>query len=262
MRKFGLAIGVSFAIGLAGSAIAADMPMPVKAPLYKAPPVYTYNWSGCYIGANVGGAWSRQDVNSSVPLISDQAPGSATLNTSSVMGGPHAGCNWQFSPSWVIGIEGDWSATDLNGTAALPNLSRAGVPFANGGITFGGDTKWLATIRGRLGFVPVSNVLLYGTGGVAWNSTDYSGSDVFLGGCPNCGTTAFSSTQTGWVAGAGAEWAPWSNNWIFRVEYLHYGFDGTTTSTPARPAFAAAPPTFTWNALSIDEVRAGVSFKF
>jgi outer membrane immunogenic protein len=258
MRNFGLAIGATFAIGLAGSAIAADMPL--KAPVYQAaPPVY--NWSGCYIGANAGGAWSHQSVGSSVPLISDQSPASASLDSSGGIGGPHAGCNWQFTPSWVLGIEGDWSFTDLNGTGSSPNLLRSGVPAGNGGITFGSDTKWLASARGRLGWVAVPNILLYGTGGVAWNRTNYSGSDVLNGGCPNCGITAFSSTQTGWVAGFGGEWAPWNNNWIFRLEYLHYAFDGVN-STPARPAFAAAPPTFSWSNLTIDEVRAGLSFKF
>ena len=84
---------------------------------------------------------------------------------------------------------------------------------------------------------------------------------VILGGCPNCGITAFTNTQTGWVAGVGGEWAPWSNNWIFRLEYLHYAFDGAN-STPARLAFPAAPPTFSWSNLTIDEVRAGLSFKF
>ena len=257
MRNFGLAFAASFSFGLVGSAIAADMPL--KAPAYQAPPA-VYSWSGCYVGANVGGAWSHQSVGVSVPPISDQAPASASLDSSSVTGGPHAGCNWQFSPSWVLGIEGDWSFTSLDGTGSAPNLLRSGVPL-NGGITFGSDTKWLASVRGRLGWVAMPNILLYATGGVAWNRTDYSGSDVLNGGCPNCGITSFSNTQTGWVAGVGGEWAPWSNNWIFRLEYLHYAFSGVS-STPPRPGFPAAPPTFVWSDLNIDEVRAGLSFKF
>lgn len=240
-------------------AIAADMA--VKAPLYKAPPPPVYTWSGCYIGANVGGAWSHQDVYSSVPLISDQAPGYATLRGSSLIGGGQAGCNWQVNPTFVLGIEGDWSATNLNGSGAFPNLSRAGVPFATGGISYGDDTKWLASIRGRLGLVATPSTLLYVTGGGAWASTNYSGSDIFLGGCPNCGLTGFTSTQTGWVGGLGAEWAPWGNHWTLRVEYLHYDFAGAS-STPVRLADPAAPPTFTWNDLSIDEIRTGVSYKF
>jgi outer membrane immunogenic protein len=256
MRAFNFGIAATFAIGVAGSAFAADMP--VKAP-YQAPA--TVNWNGCYIGGDVGSAWSRQDVDSSVPAISDQAPGYATLKDSSIIGGAYVGCNWQSSPSIVLGIEGDWSATDLNGTGSFPNLSRAGVPAPNGGITYSDDTKWLASVRGRAGFLVMPNVLLYGTGGVAFAHTQFGGADVLNGGCPNCGTTSFSDTQTGWAAGAGAEWAPWNDHWRLRVEYLHYGFGGES-STPPRPGFPAAPPTFTWHDLNIDEVRTGVAFQF
>ena len=40
------------------TAHAADMP--VKAPLAPPPP---YNWSGFYIGANLGGAWTNGSLN-------------------------------------------------------------------------------------------------------------------------------------------------------------------------------------------------------
>jgi len=255
-----LPIVIAFSAALFGtSALAADMA--VKAPIYKAPaPVALYDWSGCYIGANVGGAWSRQDVDSSVPPVSNQAPGFATLSGSNVIGGAHVGCNAQFS-SVVAGIEGDWSATNLSGAASLPNLLRSGVPVGNGGITFSDSTKWLASLRGRLGVAAMPNLLLYATGGGAWASTGYAASDVFNGGCPNCASTSFNSTNSGWVAGAGAEWAPWSNNWLFRVEYLYYSFNGAS-STPPRPAFPTGAPTFNWHDLSVNEVRVGVSYKF
>src|SRR5690348_18342537 len=44
---------------LVGPALAADLPvrMPVKAPA-EAPAPYV-NWSGCYLGAHLGGAWNR-----------------------------------------------------------------------------------------------------------------------------------------------------------------------------------------------------------
>lgn len=178
-----------------------------------------------------------------------------------MIGGGQIGCNWQVAPSFVLGIEGDWSATNLDGSGAFPNLSRAGVPFPSGGISYGDDTKWLASVRGRLGVVAAPDILLYATAGAAWASTAYTGSDIFVGGCPNCGITAFASTQAGWVGGVGAEWAPWSNHWTLRIEYLYYDFAGPS-STPARLTFPAAPPTFTWNSLSIDEIHPGVSYKF
>ena len=245
------------AFGLVSSAHAADLP--VKAPpMIPAP---AFSWTGCYVGAHLGGAWSRQDADSAVPIISNQAPGFVTLRDSGVIGGGQAGCNYQFASSFVVGIEGDGSATRLSDTEQLPNLLRDGTPVGNGGIAFSHETTWLASVRGRLGFVATPNVLLYVTGGAAWNNTDYSASDVFNGGCPNCASTAFSSVRTGWVAGGGGEWAPWNNNWLIRAEYLYYGFSGTT-ATPPRPGFPTAPPTFTWHDDNVSEVRVGLSYKF
>jgi outer membrane immunogenic protein len=104
------------------------------------------------------------------------------------------------------------------------------------------------------------NFLLYGTGGVAWTRTSYAGLDVFnTGGCPNCLGTTFNDTHAGWVAGAGVDWAPWSNNWIFRLEYLHYQFSGVTSTASFSPASFV---TFGWGDFKVDSIRAGVAFKF
>ncbi|MGB7020000.1 MAG: porin family protein, partial [Xanthobacteraceae bacterium] len=50
------------AIGLFGaSAFAADLP--TKAPPYTAAVAPSYNWSGLYVGANFGGAWTSGSLN-------------------------------------------------------------------------------------------------------------------------------------------------------------------------------------------------------
>ena len=55
MRRFQFAVLAAVAtIGLGSIASAADMP--TKAPIYKAPVVAPFNWSGFYVGGNVGGA--------------------------------------------------------------------------------------------------------------------------------------------------------------------------------------------------------------
>jgi outer membrane immunogenic protein len=59
MKRLAIALlaVTGFSVGLSQIASAADLP--VKAPVYKAP-VYkaligsTYNWTGCYVGGNVG----------------------------------------------------------------------------------------------------------------------------------------------------------------------------------------------------------------
>jgi len=54
-----LVTGAFLNVGVTYAAVAAD-----KAPVY-APPVTPppYNWSGLYLGANVGGAWSNRTLN-------------------------------------------------------------------------------------------------------------------------------------------------------------------------------------------------------
>jgi outer membrane immunogenic protein len=121
--------------------------------------------------------------------------------------------------------------------------------------------KWLASIRGRLGWAFVPNALLYATGGGAWSRVEYSGIDNYAGGCPNCAPVpSFDKTQSGYVVGGGVEWAPWSNNWLVRAEYLHYHFNGVTVLAPELndPSLT----TLAWDHLSIDTVRAGLAYKF
>ena len=58
MKKLLLAIVGSVALGVAAPALAADMPVKAAPPAPVAP---IYNWTGFYIGAHVGGAWSDTD---------------------------------------------------------------------------------------------------------------------------------------------------------------------------------------------------------
>src|SRR5262245_49765495 len=61
MKKTLLACA-ALAAHIAGPAVAADWP--VMAPTYEAaaPPPAVYSWwTGCYLGGNLGGAWSRAE---------------------------------------------------------------------------------------------------------------------------------------------------------------------------------------------------------
>ncbi|HMA74578.1 MAG TPA: outer membrane protein [Xanthobacteraceae bacterium] len=258
MKKFVGVIGATLLF--AAPAVAADLP--VKAPVAPLAPVFS--WSGCYVGADIGGAWSRQDVSVTTVGI-NQAPVGATLSGNNAIGGLYAGCNWQFAPLWVLGFEGDFSWTQLNDSATAPNLFADGTPVGAGGVAWSRTLDKLASLRGRLGFTVTPTFLLFATGGVAWARSDFAALDSFsdpvLGtGCPNCLGVSFTETKTGWVAGAGIDWAPWSNNWIVRLEYLHYQFDGTSASAFFPGTSHSA--NFHWGDLSVDSVRAGLAYKF
>ena len=114
MKKLFLA-GTALIAVLSGSAMAADLSRPRPAPpVYtKAPPAPLFTWTGCYIGANGGGIWTRTEVTEVATGLSD-----GSVDFSGGLGGGQVGCNYQFS-SWVVGIQGDWDWSGASGIAIL-----------------------------------------------------------------------------------------------------------------------------------------------
>ena len=99
------------------ASIASAADLPVKAPVQAPAPVYS--WTGFYIGGDVGALWTRGngrfDPLPDVPFFG-VFPNAGDLNKTAFVAGLHAGYNWQLSPSWVVGIEADWSWTDAKGS--------------------------------------------------------------------------------------------------------------------------------------------------
>jgi outer membrane immunogenic protein len=264
MKKASGVVGA--ALLLAGPVFAADI---ATAPSHKVPPVAVvpvYSWTGCYVGGDVGGAWPQQSasVTPSANVLQGALAGDLS-NTGNVTGGAYVGCNYQFIPAWVVGLEGDFSWTKLNGSASGPNLLSDGTPAplqpgqtSTGGVSVSRDTDSLASVRGRLGWVFVPNAMIYGTGGAAWARSNYTGLDVLNTGFAFA--TSFSDSRIGWVAGGGIDWAPWSNNWVLRFEYLHYQFGGV--SSVVTDAASGNSVNFGFGDLKVDTVRAGLSYKF
>lgn len=251
---------------MAGSASAADL---AARPYVKAPmPAPVASWTGFYIGGDVGGAWARTSVaNNFLPNSAKFGADNEVFNNSasSVTGSIHAGYNWQVSPQAVVGIEADWTGLKANSSAttiwtAGGAASCTFIPAASCFTTISTNLSWLATVRGRAGVLVAPNVLLYATGGVAWGKRDYFGEGsnstdydaVFRGS---------SSSNTGYVVGAGAEWMA-AANWIVRAEYLHYSLG----KGPNVSVFPAGFPTFgnnfSWDRTNINTVRVGLSYKF
>jgi outer membrane immunogenic protein len=209
MKKLAIAIG---AIALIGTPVlAADLNKPV----YKAPPpapAPLWSWSGCYIGGNVGGAWSRDSYTftNDTGIVED-----FSFNPSSFIGGGQVGCNYQFTSNWVLGIEGTWSGTDLhqaNESTILP-LRFRGIKIDE-----------IATVTGRLGYT-WDRWMLYGKGGwadVRVNTTSINQLDGVTGDT--------SGWESGWTAGGGLEYAPWLNI-VLGVEFDYYHVDFNRSST-------------------------------
>ena len=140
-----------------------------------------YSWTGFYIGGDIGALWTRANARRDpLPdvLFFGTFPNTGDLKDTAFVGGVHAGYNWQLSPSWVVGIEADWSWTNAKGSFSQPWVSirmLLGVrPGTVASMSMGPD--WLATVRGRIGYLVMPTALVYFTGGAAWADVDYSAS--------------------------------------------------------------------------------------
>ena len=216
------------------SAYAADLPVArapaVVPPVVYAPPVY--NWSGFYIGGNLGGGFANSSWSD--PFTG----GHNTFDKSGFIGGGQIGANWQINVL-VLGIEGDFDWTGLKGSG-----------HDSVGNTINTDTQWTSTVTGRIG-AAFDRLLVYGKGGVAFAHDSDSLNDI-------AGNTASASlTRTGWTAGAGLEYAS-APNWTAKVEYDYLGFGSETLNLPT----AAFSPYSTNASLNVQEVKAGINFKF
>jgi outer membrane immunogenic protein len=195
-----------------GVANAADMPskvMPVKAPMITAP---VFNWNGFYAGGHIGGGWFDSTVTNVGAINSANFPYGTTHSTSGdgFLGGVQAGFNWQFHPTWLIGIEGDFSWAGIKGSSA--DTSTVDDRF----ISYPSSKfDQLATVAARLGFV-AGDWLFYAKGGWAWAHYDIDGYTTRLG-VLNLTQTG-SGDRSGWVAGAGIEYG-FLRNWSVKVEY-------------------------------------------
>jgi outer membrane immunogenic protein len=192
--------------------------MPVKAP---PPPAPVYSWNGFYVGGNIGGGWSDRNV-SLTPNDSDTADIIAVLpaqpfKTNGVLGGVQLGYNWQFQPNWLLGFETDFDWSNLRGSSTVSGLFGGTETVTS---TTSEHVNWFGTLRGRLGWLPWQNLLVYGTGGFAYGGVKHIGSIAnsssigfaSIGGlsCPafaTCLAGTSTSTATGWTAGGGVEWA-------------------------------------------------------
>ncbi|MGL5167993.1 MAG: outer membrane protein [Afipia sp.] len=269
MRKVLLAIAAS--ILAAGSASAADL---AARPYTKAPPiVQVYDWTGFYIGGDIGGVSQRDsgDSNFFQPTATANNFLALSGSNSSFIGGGHIGYNWQFAPTWVLGIEADaqWLNAKNSFCRGLDDNLTGCVDTGRGFATIESETKWLATVRGRLGWT-FDRFMVYGTGGVAFGEVRTNvGFNCLVAGCANSGTEiatsgSASNTHTGWVAGGGIEWA-FASNWLVRAEYLHVDL-GNVNGTVFLPPAACSGGTVCGQSysrdLTYDMGRVGLSYKF
>ena len=211
MKKFILATVALASVAAAAPALAADLG--ARAPYYQKAPAYMvpiYNWTGFYVGGHLGGAFSS-DNNFS---------GLSTGNNSNgrFLGGVQAGYDYQFSPNFVLGVEGQYSWLSGNVGAVFP-----------GGLAYTNNQRGLGSITGRVGYTWGPG-LLYVKGGYAYSDNSESVTSTVTGAPIAFATNGDHSN--GWTAGVGVEYM-FAPSWSAKAEYQYYNFGNATFTSPA-----------------------------
>jgi outer membrane immunogenic protein len=266
MKKLAIAFS-ALAIGTVTASAADLAPRYTKAP--PPAPIAIYNWTGFYIGGNVGYGWGENTgggYSSFVDFLGGlgsffAAGGNVlpNLRPTGILGGGQIGYNWQVAPSWVLGVVADIQAADIK-TSGVGAASIGA--FANITESKSVKTDWFGTVRGRAGFA-VNNVLFYGTGGLAYGEVKArtSFNDPSFGGGPLVFAGSNKQTRTGWAAGAGIEWG-FAPNWTAGFEYLFIDL-GNLTVTETQVSGPANATTFTSVSRFRDNIaRVLVNYKF
>ena len=184
-------LGGLLSLLMATTAMAADM---AARPYQKAPPMAApipYSWTGFYVGGHVGGTF--RDDN-----------GFGSDGNGRFIGGGQIGFDYQFSGSWVFGVEAQYSYVDSNNN---------GTPFVFPGGTFGNNLRGLGSVTGRLGYA-WGPALLYVKGGYGYADRRNFGTGAFT----------FNNGRDGYTVGGGMEYM-FAQNWSGKIEYQYFHFD-------------------------------------
>lgn len=197
-----------------------------------------YNWTGCYIGANVGGGWNKHDSHGSGSVFDYNA------TADGFVGGGQVGCDYQFASAFVVGVQGLWEWSDLRSstfnTFVAPDLFKANV-------------NEFGSLTARLGYLINPATLVYVKGGIGNIQTKFENVNRG-GGFPNNLTSDRSSSAS--VIGGGLEWM-FAPQWTLSIDYERYETD--------REFFLVKSP---GNAFSedvrqrLDKVTIGLNYRF
>ena len=195
------------------------------------PPVPFYDWTGVYVGANLG--YASATINDTTTSGGTSTSSSQTMT--GFVGGGQLGANFQWNHT-VFGVEVDYDASSQKASSNTLTASLSS----------------FATARARIGYA-YDRIHYYVTGGGGYVQFSSSGTTTDATGAPV--TTTGSSRRTAWVAGAGTESAV-TPNVIFRLEFLYLQLlNNTQNSATTTPATSSEK---VYNIVG----RVGLSYKF
>jgi outer membrane immunogenic protein len=250
--RISLRLLTAAALVLATSQLASAADLPPATP--RAPAVYVpavvpvYNWTGFYIGGNLGAAWTQGNLSDSFGLGSWSNSQKATFT-----GGGQVGAQYQFN--WaVVGIEADfdWLANNANSSNAV-------FAPAIGALQFSANNRWMTTLAARFG-VAADNWLFYAKGGGGWvGVSNPTITNVTTGGSISVSN---SNSNSGWLAGGGIEWG-FAQNWTARLEYDFLGLSSQShTVTSSGVLLPLNGDVFTVSNRDVQTLTLGINYLF
>jgi len=225
------------------------------------------SWTGCYVGIDTGYKWGQTHLTTPTPYrLNDPTHLSVTTAAESVrtsgelLGGP-AGCNYQLTRTFVLGLEVSATrdfASDSIGSVV--NFNGQGAPVEGSlttevertcqvhvgphvGVTTGGET----------GLSP----LLYATGGYAGACDKLTQTGQFTNPTVTNTSVSTSDFKSGWFLGAGVDLPTWCliPGTFVQIEYTHSDYGST------KVALAGTTTTGKFENRT-DEVRFGFKYMF
>lgn len=199
---------------------------------------FEQRWAGFYVGASVGAGWGESsafyDRNGDDHLTRE------TIDPDGFAGSITFGYNHQFMNNFILGIEGDLGFMDISAPDKIGIWDGHIWKSQYGGL-------W-GTVRPRVGY-SFDNLMVFATGGIAFMGTD----EMILGDNDATQNTYNSDVHTGWVLGAGVEYAL-TERISTKLEYLHMEFPEYRSYTNNNELYGFQN--------SVNLIRAGLNYKF
>lgn len=254
-------------------ASSADLPAIKSAP---SAPVSRYNWGGLYGGVNIGYGFTAYNADwgstwaPQANVATWGSPSMVQTTISGVLGGGQLGFNHQISPYFVVGFEADIQASDMNGSNYGARKAVTGNAVGIGNQYSAID--WFGTARARIGLTMpnYSNILFYGTGGLAYGYVSDTNSKAMLVFNPigngASGVSTYGDTKTGWSAGGGVEWSPQTfPAWSAKLEYLYTNLGSVMQTIPTNYTSGGSQYTTIWKhwtPYQYNTIRVGLNWHF
>ena len=240
MQKLVLASVAALAASPALSADLSAQNAPAAAPV-----VTQFDWTGAFVGANVGWGWGHNSLTT-YSTLNGAYRGSASINSSTPLAGLQAGYLYMLPSRFVFGGS---ASVDWNGSTSTTNINGVSTDRTLNGVS--------GTVVGRTGYA-FGDILPYVFGGWAWQNTTDVRTQLLggVGGVFPSVTNETSVVRNGWVLGPGLAYRFWKN-WEVFGEYSYADFGNTAITYPYPIQQRPSQSHFKVNLISL-----GLNYKF